>query len=58
MSKFLCQDADVLSLADKYIVVGCFVCGDQDKIIMETGQLSDIITVTENGLVTGVDRVF
>ena len=37
-SKFLCQDADVMSLADKCIVIGCFVCGDYDKIIMETEQ--------------------
>ena len=46
-----------MSLADKCIVVGCFVCGDDDKILMETGKLSDNITVTENGIVSGVDRV-
>ena len=40
-SKFLWQDADVMSLADKCIVVGCFVCGDCDKILMETGKFSD-----------------
>ena len=46
-----------MSLADKCIVVGCFVCGDYDKILMETGKFSDNIRVTENGLVSGVDRV-
>ena len=44
-------------LADKCIVVGCFVCWDYDKILMETGKFSDNIRVTENGLVSGVDRV-
>ena len=34
-------------LADKCKVVGCFVCGDYDKIIMETGKFSDNIRVTE-----------
>ena len=42
-----------MSLADKCIVVGCFVCGDYDKILMETGKFSDNIRVTENGLVSG-----
>ena len=46
-----------MSLADKCIVVGCFVCWDFDKILMETGKFSDNIRVTENGLVSGVDRV-
>ena len=46
-----------MSLADKCIVVGCFVCGDYDKILMETGKFSDNIRVTENGLVSGVERV-
>ena len=46
-----------MSLADKCIVVGCFVCGDYDKILMETGKFSDDIRVTENGLVSGVYRV-
>ena len=32
-----------MSLADKCIVVGCFVCGDYDKILMETGKFSDNI---------------
>ena len=48
---------DVMSLADKCIVVGCFVCRDYDKILMETGKFSDNIRFTENGLVSGVDRV-
>ena len=56
-NKFLCQDADVMSLADKCIVVGCFVCGDYGKILMETGKYSNNTRVTENGLVSGVDRV-
>ena len=33
-SKFLCHDADVMSLADKCIVVGCFFCRDYDKILV------------------------
>ena len=37
-SKFLCRDADVMSHEDKCIVVGCFVCGECDKILMETGK--------------------
>ena len=56
-SKFLWQDADVMSLADKCIVVGCFVRGDYDKILMETGKFSDNIRVTENGLVSGVNNI-
>ena len=46
-----------MSLADKCIVVGCVVCGDYDKILMKTGKFSDNIRVTENGLVSGVNRV-
>ena len=45
-----------MSLADKCIVVGCFVCGEYDKILMETRKFSDNIRVTENGLVSGVDK--
>ena len=45
-----------MSLAYKCIVVGCFVCGDYDKILMETGTFSNN-RVTENGLMSGVDRV-
>ena len=47
--------ADVMSLEDKCIIVGCFFCGDYDKIIMETGKFSDNIRVTESGLVSGVE---
>ena len=43
-----------MSLTDTFIVVRCFVCGDFDKILMETGKFSDNIRVTENGLVSGV----
>ena len=43
-----------MSLADKCMVVRCFVCGDYDKIFMETGKLSDNIRVTENRLMSGV----
>ena len=56
-SEFLCQDADIMSLADKCLVVGCFVCEDYDKILMETGKFSDNIRVTDNELVSGVHRV-
>ena len=44
-----------MSLADKFIVVGCFVCGDYDKMLMETGKFSDNIRIIENGLVPCVD---
>ena len=57
-SKFLYQDVDVVFLADKGIVVRCFVCRDYDKVLMETGKLCDNIRVTKNGLVSGVDRMF
>ena len=56
-SKFLCQYAAVMSLADKCIVVGCFVFGEYDKILMETGKFSANIRVTKDGLVSSVDRV-
>ena len=48
-----------MSLAEKgmHVVVRCFVCGDNDTILMETGKFSDNIRVTEIGLVSGVDRV-
>ena len=46
-----------MSLADKCIVAGYFVCGDYDKILMETGKFSDNTRVAESGLVSGVDRV-
>ena len=43
-----------MSLADKCIVVGCFVCWDYDKILMETGKFSDYmfssISNTYNGI--------
>ena len=57
-SKFLYQDADVILLADKCIVVKSFVCKNYDKVLMETGKFSDNLRVTENGLVSGVDRTF
>ena len=58
--KFLYQDVDVVSLADKGIVVRCFVCRNYDKVPMETGKLCDNIRVTKNGLVSrsGVERMF
>ena len=46
-----------MSLADTCIVVGCFICGDYDKILMKTGKFSENFRVTENGLVSGVGRV-
>ena len=35
-SKFLDQDVDVVSLANKGIVIGCFVGRNYNKILMET----------------------
>ena len=58
MSKFLYQDVDVILFADKCIVVRSFVCRNYDKVLMETGRFSDNLRVTENGLVSGVDRAF
>ena len=57
-SKVLYQDVDVVSLADKGIVVRCFVCRNYDKVLMETGKFCDNIRVTKNGLVSGIDRMF
>ena len=57
-SKFFYQDADVILLSDKCIVVRGFVCRNYDKVLMETGTFSDNFRVTENGLVSGVDRAF
>ena len=42
-SKFLDQDVDVVSLANKSIVIGWFVCRNYNKILMETGKLTDNI---------------
>ena len=39
------------------IVVRCFVCGYYDGILIETAKFSDNIRVTENGIVSGVERV-
>ena len=47
-----------MSLADKCIVVGCFVCGDCDKILMGTRKVIDNTRVTENCLVSDFDRAF
>ena len=57
-SKFLYQDADVILLADKCIVVRSFVRRNCDKVLMETGKFSDNLRVTESGLVAGVDGAF
>ena len=57
-SKFLDQDVDVESLANKGIVIGCFVGRNYNKIFMETVKLTDNIRVTNNGLESGVDRKF
>ena len=61
-SKFFDQDVDVVSLANKGIVMGCFVGRNYNKILMETGKLTDNITgnirVTKNGLGSCVDRMF
>ena len=45
-SMFLYQDADVVSLADKGIIVRFFVCRNYDKVLMETGKICDNIRVT------------
>ena len=37
-SKFLDQDVDVVSLANKSIVIRCFVGKNKNKILMETGK--------------------
>ena len=39
-SKFLDQDVDVVSLANKGIVIGCFFSRNYNKIFMETGKLT------------------
>ena len=57
-SKFLYQGVDVILLEDKCIVVRSFVCRNYDKVLMEPGKLSENLRVTENGLVSGVDRRF
>ena len=35
-SKFLDQDVDVVFLANKGIVIGCFVSRNYNKVLMET----------------------
>ena len=57
-SKFFDQDVDVVPLANKGIVIGCFVGRNYNKILMETGKLTGNIRVTKNGLRSGVDRMF
>ena len=57
-SKFLYQEVDVVYLADKGIVVRCFICRNYDKVLMDTGMFCYNIRVTKNGLVSGVDRIF
>ena len=52
-SKFLYQGVDVVSLADKGIVVRCFVCRNYDKVHMETGKFCDNIRVIKSNLVFG-----
>ena len=42
-SKFLNQDVNVVSLANKGIVIGCFVGRNYNKILMETRKLTDNI---------------
>ena len=57
-SKFLYQDVDVVSLADKGIGVRCFVYRNYETVLMETGKFCDNIRVIKNGLVSGADRMF
>ena len=56
-SKFFDQDVDVASLANKGIVIGCFVGRNYNEILIETGKLTGNIRVTKNGLGSGVDRI-
>ena len=53
--KFLYQDADVIPLADKCVVVRSFVCRNYDKVVMKTRKLYDNIRVIKNGLVSDVE---
>ena len=46
-SKFLDQDDDVVSIANKGIVIGCFIGRNYNKILMETRKLTDNIRVTK-----------
>ena len=59
-SKFLDQDVDVVSFANKGIVIGRFVSRKYtcNTILMETGKLTGNIRVTKNGLGPGVERMF
>ena len=57
-SKFLYQDGDKTTLADKRVVVRNFVCRNYDKVLMDMRKFSDNFRVTEHGLVSGVDRAF
>ena len=56
-STSLYKDAYVVPLADKCMVVRGFVRRNYDKVLMETQNFSDNLRVTENGHVSGVDRV-
>ena len=42
-SKFLDQDVDVVSLANKGIVIGCFVGRNYNKILMDMKALSLLV---------------
>ena len=57
-SKLLDQDVDVVSLANKGILIGSFVGRNYNNILKETGKFMDNIRVTKNGLGSGVDRMF
>ena len=46
-SKYFDQDVDVVSLANKGIVIGCFVGRNYNKILMKTGKLTGNIRVTK-----------
>ena len=45
-SKFLDEDVDVVSLANKRIIIRCFFGRDYNKILMGTGKLSWSVGVT------------
>ena len=52
------MDVDVVYFANKGIIITCFIGRNYNKILMETGKLTDNIRVTKNGLGSGVDRMF
>ena len=44
-SKFLDQDVDVVFLANKGMIIGCFVGRNYNKILMETGKFKNTLWI-------------